>query len=167
MNRRTLLKSLAAVSTLALLPVTGCAFSVTGMLNTIISALSAILSYVGASQPWAASVQAALTALQNAIAQWKAGGASTLIIDALNTVEAVLAAIPLTAVYSPLIDVIVAGIEAIINYFAPAKLSNAQNPHRGHVILMKPTALQSYQGAFKAQYNNAAVGVGLPQLKVA
>lgn len=170
MNRRTLLKSLTAASTLALVPVTGCAFSVEGTINVIIQAIGGILSYVGGAAPWVAQLQAALAALQQAMTTWKAGGAVAILLDALNTVEAVLAVIPLTAIYSPLIDLIVSGIEAIINYFNPQAAVTAkavQNPHRGRVTLAKPHAFQSQVGAWREQYNDAAVGLGLVQLKVA
>lgn len=175
MNRRKFFAASAATAAVLILP-TGCAFSVTGTINVIISAISGILSYVGGTAPWVADLQAALTALQNAEANWKAGNTSALIIDALNTVEAVLAVIPLTAIYSPLIDVIVAGIEAIINYFAPPatamvlskpRATILNNPHKGRVTCKQPHLLQSYAGAWKAQYNDVATGLGLSQLRVA
>jgi hypothetical protein len=177
MNRRRFLATSAAV---AVMPVslieTGCAFSVTGTINTIISALNGILTYVAGAAPWVADLQAALQALQSAETNWKAGNTPTLIIDALNTVEAVLAVIPFTAVYSPLIDIVVAGIEAIINYFAPQtvgiqysrpRATILNNPHKDRVALKEPHLFQSQAGAWKAQYNDAATGLGLSQLKVA
>lgn len=177
-SRRHFTLGLAAAVTLpASLLETGCAFSVEGTISTIISALGGILTYVGSSQPWAAAVQAALTALETQVAAWKAGGAAQYLIDALNAVAAVLAVIPLTAIYSPLIDLIVSGIEAIVNYFAPptagagpmsmAKSPNATNPHRNRVPLKTPGMWQSPLSSFKQQYNDAAVGIGLPQLKIA
>ena len=38
-------------------------------------------------------------------------------VDALNTIEAVLAVIPVTAVFSPLVDILVAGIETAMSAF--------------------------------------------------
>ncbi|HUD74122.1 MAG TPA: hypothetical protein VMQ76_03545 [Terracidiphilus sp.] len=175
MNRRTFIRTLSAVSALAMLPIVGCAFSVTGALNVIINALKAIISYVAGSQPWAVALESALNALVQAEAAWKAGGAAAIIIDALNTIEAVLAVVPFTAIYSPLIDVIVSGIEAIINYFAPQtqvryakpRATAQNNPHLGRVALKAPGAFQSPAGSWKQQYNDTAIGVGLPQLKIA
>lgn len=178
MNRRMFLKaSGTGAAVLALAPttlLTGCAFSVTGMLNTILSTLNSILSVAEKNAPWLPGLQAAIAQLENAEATWKTGGASAIVIDALNTVEAVLAVVPLTTAYSPLIDVIVAGIEAIINYFNPpavqlthARSTMGNNPHVGHVTLDKPGFRHpTYQGAFKAQYNSTAVGIGLPQAAI-
>jgi hypothetical protein len=182
MNRRHFLKlsgTGAAVAVLTPLTVleTGCAFSVSGTLSVIIEAVGGILSYVGGSLPWVADLQAALTALQTAEANWKAGSPAAIVIDALNTVEAVLAVIPLTAIYSPLIDIIVSGIEAVLNYFTPATTppvtltkprSTAQtNPHLGRIPLKQPHSLQTYQGAFKDQFNETAKGLGLTAAEIA
>jgi hypothetical protein len=175
MNRRRFLATSAGTVAVLVLP-TGCAFSVEGTINVIISALNGILTYVAGAAPWVADLQAALQALQSAETNWKAGNTPTLIIDALNTVEAVLAVIPFTAVYSPLIDIVVAGIEAIINYFAPQTVGIAyskpratiqNNPRKDRVALKEPHLFQSQAGAWKAQYNDAATGLGLSQLKVA
>ena len=183
MNRRNFLKisstgaAVAVLTPMAVLE-TGCAFSVSGTLNVIIEAVGGILSYVGGSLPWVADLQAALTALQAAEAAWKSGSPAAIVIDALNTVEAVLAVIPLTAVYSPLIDIIVSGIEAVISYFAPTaqamhalgaktRTGAEHNPHLGRIPLKQPHALQSREGAARQQYNDAAIGLGLPQLKIA
>ena len=95
--------------------------------------------------------------------------ARDIIIDALNTLEAVVAVIPFVAVYSPLIDVLVAGIEAIINYFNPPSvaLKVARNdPHRGRVQLIAPHFLQSHQAAFAAQWDTAAESAGLVAAKI-
>lgn len=179
MNRRHFLKlsgtgAAVAVLTPMTMLETGCTFSVEGTINVIIQAVGGILSFVGGSAPWVADLQAALTALQTAETQWKAGGAVALIIDALNTVEAVVAVIPFTMVYSPLIDIIVSGIEAVINFFAPqsmkftrARATEQNNPHKGRVPLKTPGFAQTYQGAFKQQFNDAATGLGLSQLKIA
>ena len=153
---------------------TGCAFSVKGTLNVIIDAVEGILKYVASSVPWATDLSNALDALKQAVATWKAGGAATVIIDALNTLEMVVAVIPFTAIYSPLIDLIVSGIEAVIHYFAPqtmkykvARATTANNPHLGRVALKGPSLLHpTHTGAFKNQYNDTATGIGLPQLKL-
>lgn len=172
MNRRNVLKSLAAIGTLAVLPITACAFSVTGMLSTIISALSAILSYAGAGQSWLSQVQQVLAKLQTELAAWQSGtGTMATLEQILNDALPILALIPLTAAYAPLIALIVSGIESIINYFGSAsakiKLAQTRNPYSGRVALKQPHLLQTYQGAFKSQYNETAEGIGLPQCKIA
>lgn len=178
LNRRHFLKlsgTGAAVAVLTPLTVleTGCAFSVTGTLNVIIEAVGGILSYVGGSLPWVTDLQAALNALQTAEANWKTGSPAAVVIDALNTVEAVLAVIPLTAVYSPLIDIIASGIEAVINHFASASMTFSRarataqtNVHLNRIPLDPPHAFQTYQGAFKEQYNKTAEAIGLPQVAI-
>lgn len=176
MNRRMFLKmSSGAAVAVVILPTTGCAFSVVDTLDTIIEAVSGILSYVGSSEPWAVTLQNALTKLEQVAATWTTGSDAAILIDALNAVEAVLAVIPLTAVYSPLIDLVVAGVEAIINYFAKntpavalkvAARNTRHNPRIGRVTIMAPHAFQTPVGAFKQQYNDAAIGCGCPQLKL-
>ena len=175
LNRRLFLKlstSGAAIAVLTPMTIleTGCAFSVTGVLNVIENAAQSILNHFGSGSPWATQLSAAITALQQAEANWKSGGAIAIVIDALNTIETVLAVIPLTATYSPLIDLIVSGAESIISYFAPASMAAVKarnNQHYGRVTLTPPHAFQAYQGAFKEQFNKTAVGLGLPQAQIA
>ena len=168
MNRRSLLKSLTALSAVAILPIAGCAFSVKGVLNVVISAVQGLLRVIPQSA-LTVNLANALAALEQAEATWETGGAAAIIIDALNTLEAVVAVIPFVAVYSPLIDVLVAGIEAIINYFNPPSvaLKVARNdPHRGRVQLIAPHFLQSHQAAFAAQWDTAAESAGLVAAKI-
>jgi hypothetical protein len=152
----------------------GCSFSVSGTLSVIIDALQGLLKYIGGSQPWAVELSNALSALEQAEASWKTGGAAAIVIDALNTIEAVVAVIPFTALYSPLIDLIISGIEAVINYFAPQSMKFTReratiqnNPHKGRVALKASHFLQTPAGSFKQQYNDTAIGIGLPQLRIA
>ena len=172
MNRRNLLKSLGALATLAALPIAACSFSVTGMLSTVISALSAILSYAGAGQSWLPQVQQVLAQLQTELAAWQAGtGTMATLEQILNDALPILALIPLTAAYAPLIALVVSAIESIINYFGSAsakiKLAQMQNPYFGRIALNKPHFAQTYQGAFKEQFTSTAIGIGLPQCKIA
>ena len=179
MNRRMFLQLSGTGAAVAVLTpatlLTGCAFSVTGTLNVVITAVQGILKYVGNTQPWAVELSNALAALQSAEASWQSGGTTAIIIDALNTLEAVCAAIPFTAVYSPLIDLIVSGAEAVISYFAPQTMrfikpraTIQNNPHKGRVALKGPSFLHpTYAGAFRNQWNDTATGVGLPELKIA
>jgi hypothetical protein len=168
--RHTKSTSLIALVLVAALVMTSCTFNVTAMLNTVISATQAILKVAAPTDPWAAQLSAALTALQQAETSWKAGGAIAVVEDALNTLVAVTAVIPLTAPYSALIDVLVAGVDAVLNVIEPTpqvkamKAKLASNLHYGRIPLAKASLRHpTRQGAFKAQFNAVAKGIGLPQ----
>jgi hypothetical protein len=182
------LKGLAAIGTagrfagmLAIAPVafvmTACGFSVTAVLNVIIGAVQGILRIAG-NVPWASELSQALATLQQQIATWKSGGPAALIIDALNTIEAIAAVIPLTKVYSPLIDLLVSAIESIITYFQNQGTSNrlvtftrpranVNNLHLGRVPCAKPDKLHpTYEGVLKAQWNALADSLQLSEAEI-
>lgn len=174
-TRRIFLRRLIAATSLAIasgattVTIAGCSFSVKGVLNVIISAVQGLLKVIPASA-LATSLSNALNALVQAEATWTSGGAPAVIIDALNTLEAVVAVIPFTAAYSPLIDVLVAGVEAVINYFVPATTTvtaKFDNPHRGRVQLAQPHFLESHQAAIAKQWNDACDATGLVAAKIA
>ena len=71
-----------------------------------------------------------MAALKSAEQGWIGGGAVQIVIQALNTLAAVAAVIPFTAVYSPLIDILVAGIDAVLEAL-PASTSV---PYKGPEI---------------------------------
>lgn len=171
-RRRFVLSSLMAVVSFAAFGLTGCSIteaSVKSLLKVLITSIENILK-VATGAPWAADLSAALAALQSAAAGWTVGSATTLIDDALNAVTAVLAVIPLTAVYSPLVDIIVAGIEAVLAVLpmtpAVTRLRGtiSTNPHHGRIILNKTSLRhETPQGAYKAQWNGICKQIGLPQ----
>ena len=176
MQRRMFLKlSSSGIAVAVLTPssffLTGCSFNVVGMLNTVLDSLSGILKVADPTASWYGTLQNAIQALKNAESGWSNGGAIAIVESALDTVSAVLAQIPVTAVYSPLIDVVVAGIEAILNYFStqpqtqPAanrlKAAYHQNLHFNRITLRKPHFLQTEQGAYRAQFNSLAKNLGL------
>lgn len=178
MKRREMLKMtgfLAMVLVTGGSVLTGCTLSasnVKSLIGVLISSIQNILK-VASGAPWVGDLSNALTALQNAEQNWTAGSATTVIDDALNTVTAVLAVIPLTAVFSPLIDIIVSGIEAVLAVLPVASVSTklrvalASNPHHGRVILNKPGLFhETPQGAYKAQWNGIAKQIGLPQAEL-
>jgi hypothetical protein len=161
LNRRLFLKTASATGAIvmispAALILDGCDGSaVINLINVALQAAENVLAVVEPGAPWVGNFQAAITALKNAETTWQSGGAVQIVIDALNTLVAVTAVIPLTAVYSPLIDILVAGIEAVLAALpasTTAKLS--RNPHYGHTQLKKPHLLQSKAGAFKQQWND-------------
>lgn len=160
----------------------GISFSLTGcvltaanaksLINVLITSIQNILK-VATGAPWAADLSNALSALQTAEQGWTAGGAVTLIDDALNTVTAVLAVIPFTALYSPLVDIVVAGIEAVLAVLpvAPAttkfRVTLSANPHHGRIVLNKPSLRhETPQGAYRAQWNGICKQIGLPQAEM-
>jgi hypothetical protein len=170
MNRRNFITrsttALALLTMAATFPLTACAFSVTGMLSTIISALTGVLNYVAADATWLPAVQQVLAKLQTELAAWQSGtGVIATLEQVLNDALPILALIPLTAVYAPLIGLVVAGIESIINHFGTASAKRAMyaanNPYQGMVKLKEPHFGQSWQGAFKSQFDDTAKGLGL------
>ena len=111
-------------------------------------------------------------ALQAAEATWTNTGTVSVIIDALDVLEAVCAVIPLTALFSPLIDILVSGIEAVLAAMTSqtAQVLNLRakyvaNPHHGRVTLNKPHFLQTHQGAYHKQWNDMATNLGLSAAK--
>lgn len=153
----------------------GCALTpanVKALVNILINSIENILK-VATNAPWAANLAVALAALQSAEQNWSSGGPITLIDDALNTITDVLAVIPLTAVFSPLVDLIVSGIEAVLAVIpvTPAvtnmRASLSTNPHHGRMVLNKPSwKHETPQGAYKAQWNGTCKQIGLPQAEL-
>jgi hypothetical protein len=168
MNRRKFIVSAAVVASLPVstLGMTGCSVNAKDLLNAAIDSALAIVKVADTAAPWLPDLQSAITAVQNAEAAWQSGSASTIVVDALNTLEAVLAVIPATAAFSPLIAILVAGIEAVMSAFnvtlTPVQAAKvARNPYKGATNLNKPHFLQTYQGAYKSQWNNEAKSIGL------
>lgn len=152
---------LSAILLVGLLPVTtattGCTSGeILSYTNSVISGVEAVLNVIAPNSVISTQLQSALTALVSAEASWKAGGAVAILEDALNTVVAVTAAIPLTAAYSPLIDIIVAGVEAVLALLPQqTSLKAVYNPHIGRARLAGQSLLHPTRvGAVKAQWNS-------------
>jgi len=168
-------KAALALISFATLSLTGCALTpanAKALINVLITSIQNILK-VSTNAPWVGDLAAALTALQTAEASWSAGGTVAVIDDALNTLTAVLAVIPLTAIYSPLVDIVVAGIEAVLAVLpvatGSAKLRAAisSNPHHGRIVLNKKSLRhETPQGAYKSQWNGLCKQIGLPQAEM-
>jgi hypothetical protein len=159
MNRRTFLAGTAA-SGLAVaassIPLTGCnADNVEGILNTVLESSEAVLKVAEPGAAWVGPFSEAVTALETAEANWKAGSTVTIVIDALNTLSAVAAVIPFTAAYSPLINLLVAGIDAVLGAIPQAAGNKALAPNvrTGRTSLQKPHLLETRVGAYKKQWN--------------
>lgn len=156
MNRRTFLGSSAALGVISLvsLPTVGCAYDPTAIINTVLDSAVAVLAVADPAAPWVIDFKNAVATLKSAEAQWKSGSAITIVISALNTLAAVAAVIPLTAMYSPLIDILVAGIDAVLVAIdTSAAKTVSHNARVGRVLLKKPHVLQTEVGAYKAQWN--------------
>lgn len=183
MNRRKFLVKFAQATAAALavgattVTIEGCTFNITDAINTVLNSALAILKVAEPGATWAAQLASAIAALQQAETTWQAGGAATIVIDALNTIEAVLAVIPETAAYAPLIDILFAGIEAVMSAFGlTAQLSRAaaakrqgivNSPHYKAATLNGPSFLHpTWQGAYNAQWNTKAKAIGLPQAEI-
>jgi len=173
--------ALAGAGTLAVggatVPLEGCSIDITAAINTVLNSALAILKVAEPNATWTAALASAIAALQQAETSWQNGGAATLVIDALNTIEAVLAVIPVTAVYSPLIAILVAGIEAVMAAFGLAAQLSAEAMRKRQTIAKSPYyrmtplhgpsfAHPTWQGAYRAQWNTEAVALNLPQAKI-
>ena len=155
------------VFTFFTLPISGCsAATVISEINIILTEATNILVVADPGATWVPELQSSITALKTAESSWQAGGPVTDVIDGLNTVELITAAIPLTARYSPLVDVLVAGIEAVLTALPqpaglPVKLAYVPNPHIGRVKLVHH-AFHDPSKEFAVAWNEAAVNAGLP-----
>lgn len=175
MNRREAMKmggvaAMAAVTGLSTEGAGCTSHQVEQEINVILQATANVLAAAGETA-WSKTLSDAEQALAAAEAKWKAGGAVDILIDALDALEAVAAVIPLTAPYSPFIDVIVAAIETVLALLPAAAGNTATvahrearvkafgNPHRGRV----PNFRSARSGA--QQWNT--VCAALPALKVA
>lgn len=176
MDRRDFMKSAGIGGAVAIaaptMLATGCTISSSTLktyLNTVLKALEDILALSSSGDSWYADLTAAITALEQTESSWSGSTAVEAIVSALDTAEAVLAVIPVTSTYSVLIDILVSAIDYILQTYVssslPKKLavkSLAQaNAHRGRVPLKSPHFMQSKVGAFEAQWNDAANGMGL------
>jgi hypothetical protein len=152
----------------------GCTLSmqeIENLINTALNAANAVLKVAEPGAPWVADFSAAITALEQAEASWKAGGTVAIVEAALNTLAAITAVIPITAVYSPLIDILVAGIDAVLSALpvtttvaqpsplatkvrAQVAAASITYDHHGratiHNLFGKPTV-----GAFTSKWNGA------------
>lgn len=182
MNRRSFLTRLAAATAAAMavgattVTLDGCTFDIEGAINMVLNSALAILKVAEPNAAWTAWLADAIGDLQRAETSWKAGGAATIVVDALNTIEAVLADIPATAIYSPLIDILFAGIEAAMAAFgltsqlsphsASLRAKIVNSPHAGKVKITPSFAHPTWQGTYKHTWNEKAKALGLPQAEI-
>ncbi len=166
MNRRKFLKTSALAGALTMaspvfVSLEGCdAATLKSYLNTVLDSAEKILGLSSSTDSWYTELTNAIAALESTETNWNGNTAVAAIISALDTLEAVLAVIPITATFSPLIDLLVTVIETILTTFvsttqqtAVPKAIHLANLHRGRVLLKKPHFLQSEVGAYKSQWN--------------
>lgn len=164
----SVLLSLLLVTTTAV-PLTGCDTNSTiNEINVVLTEATNVLAVAEPDATWVAPLQAAVTDLKKSEASWQAGGPIQDVTNALNSIVAVTADIPLTAKYSPLIDVLVAGIEIIINALpvgtvpglVAAHAATANNPHLGNATI-EHHFMHSRTKEFKDAWNKVATDNGL------
>lgn len=169
MDRRGFLRVATGTGTIlmvapGMLMIEGCPLTkdnAVSLINTLLNSALALVKVIDPTAGYYNSVEAAVTAFQTAEATWKAGGAIAIVEDALNTLEGVLAVIPVTAAYSPLVDILVAAIEsvfAVLGYTPVTTKKLVANAHKGKTSLRKPGRFQSPQGAYKQQWNDVVNG---------
>lgn len=168
-NRRMFLKSSATAVIALPLSTTlleGCTASeLEGYLNTVLTAAQNILGLSSSADGWYTDLVDAIAALKATESSWNGTTVVSAVIAALNTVDAVLAVIPFTATFSPLIDLLTTAIETILTTFITTKsmaLRMTRNPHAGRTALKVPHIFQTKVGAFKTQWNDIVVGAQLP-----
>jgi hypothetical protein len=133
-------------------------------INAVLSAAQAVIKVAEPNASWVPQMSAAITALQQAETAWKGGSSITIVESALNTLASVTSVIPITATYSPLIDIIVAAVDMVLNTIqvnnpsVSVKAAVVLGPynHHGRVVLAKPGLFhRSQASAIKAQWNKA------------
>ncbi len=172
MNRRKFLEVGGVIGIMATMPtIEGCSSSeVENAINVVLKAAAAVLAVTAPGAPWVAELNQAIATLMTQEQQWINGGPVQYVDDALNAIVAITAVIPLTAVYSPLIDVLVAGIETVLALLpAPPnsvatkltvdqeqKTTASGNPHVGRYVMRSYAFHPSPSGRFKANWNEVA-----------
>lgn len=173
MNRRFFLtrglSMTAAVALAVSIPMSllnGCAVNPEELLNAVVTSAQGLLKVVG-NEPWAPQLSTALSSLVAAEASWKSGGPITVVEDALGTIMQIVAVVPITAPYSPLVDILVAAIDGILAVLPQGggQVSARVNAHIGRARLKKPHVFQTQVGAYKKQWNDEATSLGLSAAK--
>jgi hypothetical protein len=158
--------ALGVGATAVVMPMAGCSVSpaqIESSINVALQSAEAVLASAEPGASWVNPFKAAVTALQNAEASWKGGGAIPIVESALNTLASVSAVIPFTAPYAPLVAILVAGIDAVLSSLPVTATAGATlaapmtTPYRGKAKLNGRSMLHpTHEGAYKAQWNAVA-----------
>lgn len=149
---------------------TGCSIS-TAQIKADGQALGTACNNIAAEiAPSNPTLAAQLTTASNALvaitSNWQTGNSVTVFNDAANAAEVVLAAIPVTSAYAPLVGIAVAAIDVLIANINPAASATTSvvvmtpNPYRGRAQI-KHRMLRSREGDLKAAWNEAVKVNGL------
>jgi len=130
-------------------------------LNVVLQEATNLIAVIAPNAPWFQTYKDAVAALKRAEETWQAGGAVSILISALNTVVAVTAVIPETEQYAPLIQVLVAGIVAVLGLLPAPQGVKAQamhsSPYKGAKTVKSVADSKSQWNAICAA--NPALGV--------
>lgn len=140
----------------------GCNGNLSGLINAVLSSASAVINVMEPGSELATDFSNAVKQLTQAVATWKNSGVVADITQALGVLMNLAATIPFTATYSPLIDILVAGIDAVLAAIPQTgatmniRATIQGNARHGRVGLMKPHFAQTQGGAYRSQWNNVA-----------
>lgn len=167
-----MLIALLLAGTMPVMATQGCSGStVINEINIVLNEAGNVLAVAEPGASWIAPLKNAIAKLESAETTWQTGGTVAIVDDALNALSIVLAPLPLTAVYSPLIDVLMSGIEAVLAALPVsvslkaqmARLTVAENPHAGRYRLVNHW-YHTPAGNLKANWNDVAKAHGLLQM---
>lgn len=150
------------------LPMSGCTVS-SGQIaadgQAVAQASLSIAAQIAPTNPTlAAQITTAANALAAITSNWQTGSKLQVFNDATNALEVVLAAIPLTAPFAPLVSIAVAAIDVLIanasqGSAGPTPVRASASPallaYRATAPHIKHRLLRSPEGDFKAAWNEA------------
>jgi hypothetical protein len=178
---KNMFRSLIAILLLGALPLmtTGCTPSAAEIAADGNAVATALLSIAALEQPTdptaAANLTTAANALKAATANWTTGSPTADINSAATAVEVVLASIPQTAIYAPLVAITVAALDAILaaTGVKSAEATASKNPYHGMAKIHRSLLHPTLEGAFKAAWKKAIKDINkkqkanfLPQLSI-
>jgi hypothetical protein len=112
MNRRDFGKQATAAA--LVFSLAGCGVStIQGYINAVDIAVTGVLNLIG-DAALANKIQDAMTAVNAALANWKSGTIPQMVIEALNDLQQVLDAVPISSKLTALISIAIAAIDAIL-----------------------------------------------------
>ena len=177
MNRRSFIKTLSILGTVACLPMTAC--SLKGDAQDVLDALTAIYNW-NPTASWAPDLKIAIGDMQVAIADWNGSSVNCELQSALTIAGAILDSIPLGATIDLIVTIALAGLTTLLGELMSCTTPAAHKLSReywGHFHSDTPTYLH-YQsefkdaakwrvaGDFKKAFNDGAKASGLPNAAI-
>ena len=111
MNRRSFIKTLSILGTVACLPMTAC--SLKGDAQDVLDALTAIYNW-NPTASWAPDLKIAIGDMQVAIADWNGSSVNCELQSALTIAGAILDSIPLGATIDLIVTIALAGLTTLL-----------------------------------------------------